>query len=214
MNLSSLSVDNGILDHTLVCPICLSPLTESSKKIYCTKLDCDNHRTEIPLIQNKIPVLIDFEKSILNKASILNTAGESLIPRSGNKYDTIKKIFFGRGKKTEHNSKLFLQSLPKNNSGNPTVLIVGGGAKGNGTSLLYESTNINFLTFDIYASSNTDFVADAHNLPISDLSIDAVWIQAVLEHVLYPQQVAAEIYRVLKFDGIVYAETPFFTACS
>jgi ubiquinone/menaquinone biosynthesis C-methylase UbiE len=34
-------------------------------------------------------------------------------------------------------------------------------------------------------------------------------IQAVLEHVLEPQQVVDEIWRVLKPDGLVYAETPF-----
>ncbi|WP_225865693.1 methyltransferase domain-containing protein [Dyadobacter aurulentus] len=154
-------------------------------------------------------MLVDFEKSILDRSSIVKTAGESLIPRSGNKYDAIKKIFLGRGKKTESNTRLFLQSLKESNQPNPTILIIGGGAKGNGTSLLYESADNNFLTFDIYASSNTDFVADGHNLPISNSSIDAVWIQAVLEHVLYPQQVVSEIYRVLKDGGIVYAETPF-----
>ena len=35
------------------------------------------------------------------------------------------------------------------------------------------------------------------------------WIQAVLEHVLDPNIVVSEIYRVLRRDGLVYADTPF-----
>jgi SAM-dependent methyltransferase len=39
--------------------------------------------------------------------------------------------------------------------------------------------------------------------------VDAVVIQAVLEHVLDPEAVVAEIHRVLRAEGLVYAETPF-----
>jgi SAM-dependent methyltransferase len=38
---------------------------------------------------------------------------------------------------------------------------------------------------------------------------DAVIVQAVLEHVLEPARVVAEIHRVLRADGLVYADTPF-----
>ena len=53
------------------------------------------------------------------------------------------------------------------------------------------------------------FVADAHRIPFADGSVDAVVVQAVLEHVLDPARVVAEIHRVLRPDGLVYAETPF-----
>jgi SAM-dependent methyltransferase len=65
------------------------------------------------------------------------------------------------------------------------------------------------ISVDIFASPHTTFVADGHRLPLVDGSIDAVWIQAVLEHVLDPPAVVAEIHRVLKPDGIVFADTPF-----
>src|SRR6202012_1790690 len=51
--------------------------------------------------------------------------------------------------------------------------------------------------------------AAGHRLLLADQSVDGVWIQAVLEHVLDPQQVVAEIHRVLRPSGLVYAETPF-----
>jgi SAM-dependent methyltransferase len=44
---------------------------------------------------------------------------------------------------------------------------------------------------------------------LPDASVDGVWIQAVLEHVLNPEQVVAEIRRVLRPGGIVYSEIPF-----
>ena len=52
-------------------------------------------------------------------------------------------------------------------------------------------------------------VADAHKLPFEDGVFDGVWVQAVLEHVLEPATVVAELHRVLRLDGLVYAETPF-----
>ena len=65
------------------------------------------------------------------------------------------------------------------------------------------------LGFDIYASPEADFIADAHDIPLPDDSVDGVWIQAVLEHVIEPDRVVAEIHRVLRPGGIVYAEIPF-----
>jgi len=44
---------------------------------------------------------------------------------------------------------------------------------------------------------------------LASASVDGVLIQAVLEHVLDPAQVVGEIHRVLRPDGLVYAETPF-----
>ena len=49
-------------------------------------------------------------------------------------------------------------------------------------------------------------IADARQFP---LAVDGVRIQAVLEHVVNPEQVLSEISRVLKPGGLVYAETPF-----
>ena len=65
------------------------------------------------------------------------------------------------------------------------------------------------ICFDVYASPETDFIADAHHIPLPDASVNGVWIQAVLEHVIQPERVVAEIHRVLKPRGIVYADIPF-----
>jgi SAM-dependent methyltransferase len=50
---------------------------------------------------------------------------------------------------------------------------------------------------------------DGHDLPFRDETFDGVISCAVLEHVMYPERVVAEVHRVLKPGGVVYSETPF-----
>jgi SAM-dependent methyltransferase len=91
----------------------------------------------------------------------------------------------------------------------PLVLVVGGGTRGEGADALYSDPELRVVSFDIYPSDNTLFVADAHSIPLMSGCVDLVCIQAVLEHVVDPVRVVAEIVRVLKPNGFVYAETPF-----
>ena len=58
-------------------------------------------------------------------------------------------------------------------------------------------------------TDNVNYIADAHYLPFKDETFDGVWIQAVLEHVVSPDIVVEEIFRVLKNNGLVYSEIPF-----
>ncbi|MFN3171109.1 MAG: class I SAM-dependent methyltransferase [Hyphomicrobiales bacterium] len=89
------------------------------------------------------------------------------------------------------------------------VLVVGSGTAGSGTEELYRSPGITITGIDVYESSSVNCIADAHYIPLPDACIDGVWIQAVLEHVVEPSVVVAEIHRVLKTNGLIYAETPF-----
>jgi SAM-dependent methyltransferase len=47
------------------------------------------------------------------------------------------------------------------------------------------------------------------HLPIKEESLDTVLCTGVLEHVSGPDRAVQEIYRVLKFEGRVFLETPF-----
>ena len=116
-------------------------------------------------------------------------------------------IIYGVSEITRQNSKIFLNELKKNNLNK--VLIIGGASQGSGTELLMNSDNISITSVDKMATENVNYIADAHYLPFKDETFDGVWIQAVLEHVISPSKVIDEIYRVLKKNGFVYAETPF-----
>jgi SAM-dependent methyltransferase len=88
-------------------------------------------------------------------------------------------------------------------------LIIGGATIGIGAEAIHADPDVSLIGTDIYCGEITDVIADGHNLPFADSSIDGVWIQAVLEHVLEPHRVVEEIHRVLQGRGVVYAETPF-----
>ncbi len=62
---------------------------------------------------------------------------------------------------------------------------------------------------DVALGRHVSCIADAHDLPFASESFDACIAVAVLEHVLDPYRCVQEITRVLKADGLVYAETPF-----
>lgn len=65
------------------------------------------------------------------------------------------------------------------------------------------------VNLDIQPSSSVDVIADAHSLPFCEGSFQAVFCQAVLEHVRRPGLVAAEIRRVLRPGGEVLVDVPF-----
>ena len=91
------------------------------------------------------------------------------------------------------------------------LLLVGGGvgSHGNHINLLRQHVLQNAVNIEIVLGPNVDIVADGHQLPFGDYSFDCIICQAVLEHTRDSQKVVKEIYRVLKRDGIVYAEIPF-----
>jgi len=69
--------------------------------------------------------------------------------------------------------------------------------------------NVIFIESDVSFGPRTKIIFDAHSIPFADHYFDCVIIQAVLEHVVDPYTCVKEVHRVLKDDGLVYAETPF-----
>ena len=92
------------------------------------------------------------------------------------------------------------------------ILVVGSNALGAGTEGFLRkcaSSGSTYVGMDIADSPTVDIIGDAHTIPFLDESFDFVICQAVLEHVLFPNKVVGEIYRVLKQGGIFYSEIPF-----
>jgi SAM-dependent methyltransferase/uncharacterized protein YbaR (Trm112 family) len=91
----------------------------------------------------------------------------------------------------------------------PRVLVVGGGTLGAGMAPLLGHPAVDATETDVWLGPRTQLVCDGHDLPFPDATFDAVVCQAVLEHVLDPPRVVAEIHRVLRPTGLLYAEIPF-----
>ena len=199
----------------LVCPNC----KEKLKLFKSNHLECVNKSCSLPkkvfLIINKVPILIPFglEDCILEDAyseDFINFGSKKR--DKNNKLLKIKKIIknlvYGKNTETIKNYKYLSNRLKKDSK----ILIVGGGTLGSGADNFFsvcKKKSIQIESIDVYLSQNITAIADAHYLPYKNESYELVIIQAVLEHVINPNRVVNEIYRILVEDGMVYAETPF-----
>lgn len=66
-----------------------------------------------------------------------------------------------------------------------------------------------FINVDIFPFPGVDVVASADRLPFKEATFDGLATESLLEHVQNPKGVAAELLRVLKPSGVVYASAPF-----
>lgn len=94
------------------------------------------------------------------------------------------------------------------------IFDIGGGQRFQKNLTPYKKyfTNCSYKTVDIDPKRNPDILADAHNLPIANESVDGVICKSVLEHVKNPFQVVEEIYRILKPRGKCFIYVPFLFA--
>jgi len=182
------------------------PLKKINNLYICKKKNCvhNNVKNSFPLI-NSIPILISEIKT--DTVCSRNTF-KTYIKRSSSKLKDMQRLILGESKTTKKNCETFIKNLFLTNN-KPKILIIGGAEKGSNTKALWNNKKIEIHSTDIYATENVDFICDSHYLSLKSNSYDGVWIQAVLEHVVDPEVVVSEIFRVLKFKGIVYAETSF-----
>ncbi|GAC1539128.1 MAG: hypothetical protein NVS2B7_10680 [Herpetosiphon sp.] len=80
---------------------------------------------------------------------------------------------------------------------------------GTGTEQLLAFPAIKLVETDVSWGPRTTLMSDAHDIPFTEATFDGVIVQAVLQHVVDPYRCVEEIHRVLRPDGLVYAETPF-----
>jgi SAM-dependent methyltransferase len=196
----------------LACPRCKAGLVEAEGFYRCTSPECIFSAVERFPVVGRWPVLVDFERSIVQWEAFESSNAVLPRPRRIGRWHVddlplrLRSWWKPRNEVAARNVEMMLSLLPGRS---PIVLVIGGATIGNGVEALYADDRISIVAFDIYCSAMTQFVADAHQIPLSSESIDAVVIQAVLEHVLDPNQVVSEIRRVLRPGGMVYAETPF-----
>ncbi len=175
--------------------------------LVCSSSDCfHSNPTNAFKDVSSIPVVVS---EVLCDTVVDTNEIRSMVSRPAGRLGLLKKFLKARPTVTRRNCELFKTELLAGNDTARKVLIIGAGEPGSGTESLWAETSIEKIGVDIYPSPTVDVICDAHYLPFADESFDGVWVQAVLEHVVEPNRVVSEIYRVLKLGGIVYAETPF-----
>lgn len=193
--------------HLLVCPSCAGELVEEEMALRCVSPRCSLAASGPFPIVGGLPALVDFDQSVLPRDEVLSLVGARRGKWSIDRLPArLRSWWKPQNAVAAENVALLLSLLPQDS---PLVLVVGGGTLGNGVEAIYEDPRLRVAAFDLYKSSITQFIADAHQIPLADESVDAVVVQAVLEHVLDPPTVVREIHRVLRPRGLVYAETPF-----
>ena len=197
-----------IIQPLLCCPRCKANLQLiNPQKYQCNNVECN---LLFPVIDN-IPILINEDASIFLIDDFLNLHNTffDLSPKNPVK-EFIKRFIphIHINIKAAKNYENFVQIL-LSQSNHPKVLVLGGSILGEGVEVVLKYPEIILVESDVSFGERTDIIMDAHNIPFQNESFDGVIVQAVLEHVVDPNTCVEEIHRVLKKDGLVYAETPF-----
>lgn len=195
-------------DDIVACPACKEPLQRSEAGgLRCTSVGCSEHGSDFAQVQGR-DLLVDFKQSLLDRDDTLHSRGESVIDRRPWK-EVLQRIVDGANRFTPHFAADMVSRLEQGAELEPTLLVIGGGQIGSGSEALYKSRKVRVVSLDIYLSPHVNVIADAHQLPLRSESVDAVWIQSVLEHVIEPELVVAEFHRVLRPGGLVFSDTSF-----
>lgn len=199
------AIGNALSDRAmslLRCPTCRGTLTRTS-----SALDCPTCAMTFPIARGA-PYLLDETRSSFRlpgvpSSSVHTSARRSWISIGKQWGPTIEFNLTGRDSMLRFRSRLLSQT-PR-----PLVLNIGGKHAGSFSVLVAKDPAVECIELHVNLAPRTNLVADPHALPLDDASVDAVIIDAVLEHMIDPGKVVAEIFRVLKKDGLVYSDSPF-----
>lgn len=179
------------IEPHFACPLCRSPLSGEGKNFRCT----NNH--EFKSLPSGIPILADM-------VSFENDEDEHL---SG--VNWLKSFFKQFPAVYYFIWHLFCPVLMIQNR--PTRIFEYTGADaliadiGSGPDRLSEK----FINLDLFPFPGVDVVGSADRLPFKDATFDGLTSESLLEHVADPKGVAAEMIRVVKPGGYIYASAPF-----
>jgi uncharacterized protein YbaR (Trm112 family) len=190
----------------LRCPICRGRVDLINAYFVCKSEEC---AARFPVIDG-IPILINEKASVFSMDDFLNLRDTTFELQKNKLKETLRRMVpsISLNIKTKQNYEK-LVALLQSRSAAPKVLIIGGRILGKGMESLTASDVLELVETDVSFGPRTKLICDAHDIPFDDESFDGVIVQAVLEHVVDPYRCAEEIYRVLKKQGLVYAETPF-----
>ncbi len=194
------------LRASLRCPICRHELRAAADVLVC--LASPDHA--FPVVRG-VPVLIHDGNSVFSVAELAAKNPTFFAPPSDSALIRFARRLLpsdGVNVTATQNFRVVAERLLAGTDA-PRVLVIGGSIDGEGIGALTTNARIALVHTDVAWGPRVNVLCDIHNLPFADGSFDAVIAQAVLEHVVDPVAGVAEIARVLKPAGIVYAETPF-----
>ena len=189
----------------LACPVCRDLLEVAADGLVCGNEQCEAEFATV----DGTAILINPERSLFDVATFVRKAPTFFKPVGrlrrwiSSSLPTLAANVTARG-----NFRQFRDQL-RGRAERPRVLVIGGSIVGDGLQVLLGDPGIELLETDVALGPRTQLICDAHDLPFRDETFDGVILQAVLEHVVDPARCVAEVHRVLRPGGLVYADTPF-----
>ena len=195
-------IRDQVLQGKIVCPRSRRPLVFDESR---RRLSTDDGAAAYPVTEAGVPVLLavtaermaEFESSRNMEAEYTSEAMESKRSLAGKLRELLFKDY-----RSPSCVAAFERVFGASAAGR-LLLAVGGGP----LRAHPDFTNLNIGPFP-----NVDVVGDAHQLPYADGAVDAIYCEAVLEHLFAPNRAVEEMWRVLKPGGRVFACTPFLQA--
>jgi SAM-dependent methyltransferase len=188
------------LTQRLRCPDChATGLREIGATLVCARC-----ATAFPLTGGR-PVLIRTDNKLFSRGSYLEAK-----PRAARSLGSLGRFAPSRSVNLNyrHNLSEFAAGLGK--MGATSVLVIGAGSQKHWLDSFFSADPaIRVVYSDIDINGVVDLFCDAHELPFLDGTFDGIVASAVLEHVVYPERVVAEMHRVLVGSGLIYSEIPF-----
>jgi SAM-dependent methyltransferase len=191
------------VESLLRCPACRGTLSRSPGET----LECAGCGRRYPIVGG-IPVLVDETRSVFSIGGFVTREPTYFRPR-GRLFRMLRSLvpIVSLLPNTRRNFRRLRDALLEARP-TPRVLVIGGSIRGIGFEELL-APGMEIVETDAAHGPYTALICDAHDLPFADGSFDAVVAQCVLEHVLDPQRCVDEVHRVLRADGLAYAETAF-----
>jgi SAM-dependent methyltransferase/uncharacterized protein YbaR (Trm112 family) len=187
----------------LACPICKGPLECDDTGCTCTGGDCGASFPRIagaPILINESRSLFSIADFVEKKTTTFNeaTPGAGVEPKR-----RLRRLIPSNSRAVRHGAEArFLESLQGESR---HILVIGCGDR-----IYPPQTHQGELIYsDVNLGAGVDLIADTHDLPFRDGTIDGIIAISVMEHLVDPQRSAEEIARVLKPSGRLLAASPF-----
>lgn len=191
------------LADILACPGCKAPVRVETERVRCNNDGCG---ATFPIVDER-PLMIWEARSLFDIDRVANS-GDPL-HRGGFKSWTDRYLPNLDGNFTRDRNYDRFCTMLLEESESPRVLSVEISRRCDGLEHLRHRFGLRLTTINLTLGPHVDLVADSHDLPFLDSSLDGAVAHAVVDHVIDVQRTMSEIHRVLKPRGLIYVEAPF-----
>jgi len=201
---------DSYLSTILACPVCKHGVHTDGDELVCLAAAC---AARYPMINGR-PILINEANSLFRMDDYRERGGVTTmdlrsledIPLGARLKRIVRSLLPSKSiSMTDFSAEDALRYIGERKP-YARVLVIGAG---DAAFACQSESQMEIVYSDVALGPLTDLVADAHDLPFQGNTFDAVVAVAVLEHVLDPPRVVAEITRALKPDGFIYSVAPF-----